>query len=182
MALYMFFYVAPDRHLEFLRDNPTTFDSYLGGETPELSQGLFSKLLGKKTAEVPDDWPSHELNAYSPEISHRHVKDFHYILNGTKDSVEDVGSIFQTWFKPRHNSPAIVIDGENFAFFSKDVRQLLNLIQGLTPELRLDRHDDSKSASEIQDSSDFVEYAFDVIEKACNEAISKGQGLLWTNR
>jgi len=182
MALYMFFYVAPDSHLEFLRDNPTLFDSYLGGEVPDMGQGFFSKLMGKKLPELPDDWPNHELNAYSPEINHRQVNIFHYILNGTNDSVENVGSIFQTWFKPRHNSPAIAIDGENFAFYSQDVRQLLKLIEGLTPELRRDRLDDSKSASEIQASSDFVKCAFDVIEKACNEAVSKGHGLLWTNR
>jgi hypothetical protein len=182
VALYMFFYVVPDNHLEFLRDNPTLFDSYLGGEIPDLSQGFFSKLRGKKLPELPNDWPRQELNTYSPEINHRQVNIFHYILNGTNDSVENVGSIFQTWLKLRYKSPAIAIDGENFAFFSKDVRQLLNLIKGLTPELRRDRLDDSKNSSEIQDSSDFVNYAFDVIEKACNESVSKGQGLLWTNR
>lgn len=182
MASYMIFYVVPDSHLEFLRDNPALFDSYLVGEKPDLSQGFFSRLLGKKRPELPDDWPSQELNAYSPEISHRQVNVFHYILNGKNDPVENVGSIFQTWFKPRHNSPAIVIDGENFAFNSAGARQLLNLIIGLTPELKCERLDDSANTSEIQDGSDFLEYAFGVIEKACNEAVSKGQGLLWTNR
>jgi len=180
MALYMFFYVAPDSHLEFLRDNPTLFDSYLEGETPDLTQGWFAKLLGKKPVELPNDWPSHELNAYSPEINHRQVEVFHYILNGTNDPVENVGSIFQTWFKPRHKSPAIVIDGENFAFCSADVKRLVNLTESLTPELRRDRLDNSKNPSEIQHSGNLVEYAFAEIEKACNEAISKGQGLLWT--
>jgi hypothetical protein len=182
MATYMMFYVAPDSHMEFLKGNPTAFDSYLAGEIPDLSQGFFSRLMGKQERELPDDWPSHELEAYSPEISHRQVNVFHYLLNGTNDFVENVGSVFQTWFKPRHNSPVIVIDGENFAFLSKDVRQLLSLIEGLTPELKRDRLDSSDVASEIQGGSDFVVSAFDVIEKACKEAVSKEQGLLWTNR
>ena len=182
MASYMIFYVVPDSHLEFLRDNPTLFDSYLGGEIPDLSQGFLSKLLGKKLPELPVDWPSQELDAYSPEISHRQVNVFHYILNGKNDPVENVGCIFQTWFKPRYNSPAIVIDGENFAFSNADTRQLLSLIAGLTPELKRERLDNSGSASDIQNDGGFLEYAFDVIEKACNEAVSKGQGLQWTNR
>jgi len=182
MASYMMFYVVPDSHLAFLRDNPTLFDSYLRGDIPEIRQGFFSKLLGRKLPRLPDDWPSHELEAYSPEISHRQVKVFHYLLNGKNEPVENVGSLFQTWFKPRHNSPAISIDGENFAYNSRDARHLLNLVEGLTPELMRDRLDDFESASELQDDSGLLEYAFNQIEKACNEAVSKGQGLLWTNR
>jgi hypothetical protein len=178
----MMFYVAPDSHLEFLKDNPTAFDPYLGGEIPDLTQGFFSKLLGKQPPELPDDWPSHERDAYSPEISHHQVNAFHYILNGTNEYVENIGSVFQTWFKPRYSSPAIAIDGENFAFLSRDTKHLLNLISGLTPALRRERLDDSNEASKIHGGSESVEYAFDVLEKACNEAVSKGHGLLWTNR
>jgi len=182
MALYMMFYVAPDSHLEFLRDNPTLFDSYLGGEMPDLSQGLLAKLLGKQPPELPHDWPGHELEVYSPEINHRQVNLFHYLLNGTDELVENVGCVFQTWFKPRHNSPTVVIDGENFALLSTDVRQLLHLVEGLTAETMRDRLDDSDKASAVQDSIDVVEFGFEVIGKACAEAVSKGQGLVWSNR
>lgn len=182
MASYMIFYAVPDSHLEFLRDNPTLFDSYLVGEIPKLRQGFFSRLLGKKLPELPDDWPDHELEGYSPEINHSQVNLFHYILNGKDGPVENVGSVFQTWFKPRHDSPAIVIDGENFAYNSTNAKQLLNLVEGLTPELLRSRLNDYKGASEIQDGTGFIEYAFDEIKKACNEATSKNQGLLWTNR
>lgn len=149
---------------------------------PDLSQGFFSRLLGKQPPELPDNWPGHELDAYSSEINHRQVNIFHSILNGTNDNVENVGSIFQTWFRPRHDSPAIVIDGENFAFLSNDVRQLLKLITSSTPELRREQPDDCNHALEMHGGNEFVEYAFDVVEKACNEAVSKGQGLPWTNR
>ena len=182
MATYMMLYTAPDNHLEFLKNNPALFDSYLGGEMPDLSPGFFSRLLGKQPPELPDDWPRHELEAYSPEISHRQVNAFHYILNGTNDYVENVGSIFQTWFRPRHNSPAIVIDGENFAFLNRDVKHLLALITALPPALKHKRLDDSRDVSEIHGGHEFVENAFDVVEKACDAAVSKGQGLLWTNR
>lgn len=181
MALYMFFYVAPENHLEFLSENPTLFDSYLVGEPPDLKQDLFSRLLGKQPPELPDDWPTHELESYCPEISHRQVNAYHYILNGSSDPVETVGSLFQTWFKPRHKHPALVIDGENFALSTSDVKQLLNQIKGLDPETMHDRFHGCADASEIH-GLDSVKFAFDEIEKACNQAIAKGQGLLWSNR
>lgn len=182
MALYMFFYVVPDDHLDFLKDNPTAFDAYLGGEIPDLSPGLFARLLGKKQTELPGDWPNHELDAYSPEVNHRQVNVFHYLLNATNDPVESAGSLFQTWFKPRHNSPAVVIDGENFAFFNSDAKQLLKLVESVTPAMRRDRLAHCEDVSKARIDSDSADYAFDVIEKACSEAVSKGQGLLWTNR
>ena len=182
MASYMMFYAVPDAHLLFLKDNPTLFDAYLSGETPDLKPGLVSRLLGKQPPELPADWPAHELHAYSPEISHRQVNAFHYVLNGTDDIVENVGSVFQTWFKTGKRTPAIVIDGENFAFSSQDVQPLLSLINDLTPELRQERLDLSGRAPDIPGGDEFVESAFTEIEKACNDAISTGLGLMWTDR
>lgn len=182
MALYMFFYAVPDRHLEFLRDNPALFDAYLAGETPELKQSLLSRLLGKEPATLPDDWPGNALEACSSEINHRQVHVFHYILNGQSDLVDNVGCVFQTWFKPRHKSPAIVVDGENFAFDSSDTRRLLELLEALTPELMRDRLENSGRAEQVQDDSGFVEDAFAEIVNICGKAVSKRYGLLWTSR
>ncbi len=182
MASYMMLYTVPDAHLDFLKDNPTLFDAYLCGETPDLKPGLMSRLLGKQPPELPGDWPDHEQDAYSTEISHRQVKAFHYILNGTDDIVNNVGSVFQTWFKTGKKTPAVVIDGENFAFLSQDVQQLLAMIKSLNPELRRERLDNSGRASEIHGGDEFVEQAFSEIAKACNDAMSKGTGLMWTDR
>jgi hypothetical protein len=182
MAMYMFFYAVPDRHLEFLRDNPASFDSYLRGEVPDLTPGFIPRLLGKRTPEIPHNWPNRELEAHSPEINHRQVHVFHYVLNGKSDLVEDVGSLFQTWFKPRHDSPAIVIDGENFAFDSANTPRLLELIKGLTPESIRERLQASGRASDVYNDIELLEQSFAIVEKACSDAVSKGQGLLWTNR
>jgi len=182
MALYMFFYAVPDEHLEFLRDNPTLFDAYLAGELPELKQGFLSRILGKEPPELPGDWPDHALEAWSSEINHRQVKAFHYILNGQSELVDDVGCVFQTWLKPRHTSPAIVIDGENFSFSCSNTRLLLEMLEGLTPELMGDRLRESGQEKEIPGGASFVEAAFEEFVSVCQRAISKGQGVLWSSR
>lgn len=182
MASYLFFYPLPDQHLGFLRDNPAFFDAYLEGEKPQLKRGLIAALMGKALPQLPADWPSERCEGYSPEINHRQVKTFHYLLNGKHDLVQDVGCLFQTWFNTRHPPPVTVIDGENFAFDSVYTRQLREMLENLTPETVRHRLAEVEGTATDSDVDNLLQQGFDIIKQACNQAVADTQGLLWTNR
>ncbi len=182
MASYMFFHVLPDSHIEFLSEHPDTFRSYLEGSQPRIRKSLLDRVLGRKVdSSIPEDWPQGELEGYCPEINHRQVECFHYLLNGTRDRVEHSGCVFQTWFAPRARSVAVTIDGENFALESEFVPSLGERIRGISEDELFRRY-----AEAVDDASldtvgrEFLLDAFRTIVSACDSAIEKRQGLMWT--
>ncbi len=182
MALYMFFHVLPDSHIEFLSEHPDTFRSYMEGSEPGIRKSMVDRILGRAVDwTIPDDWPRDEPEGYCPEINHRQVEYFHYILNGTRDRVEHSGCVFQTWFAPRARSVAVTIDGENFALESEFVPSLGERIRGLSEEALFRRY-----AEVVDDASpdaadrEYLLDTFRIIASACDSAVEKRQGLMWT--
>ena len=178
----MFFHVLPDSHIEFLSRHPNTFRSYTEGKEPEIRRSLVDKILRRETElDLPDNWPQNELEGFCPEINHRQVEYFHYLLNGTKDRVDHSGCVFQTWFDPRANSVAITIDGENFALKSEFISSLKDLIQSITEDELLNRY--AQATGEVisdESDKDFLTDAFKEISSACNSELEKREGLMWT--
>jgi hypothetical protein len=181
MASYMFFHVVPDSHLEFLREHPETFLPYMEGREPMMRRSMLDKLLGRETClNLPEDWPTEEPEGFSPEVNHRQVQDFHYLLNGTKERVGHSGCIFQTWFAPRHKTVTITIDGENFALASEQVLDLKERIETLSDEELLARHQ-GLGYTELPDpDKQFLKDVFSEIHAACDKALEKRAGLMWT--
>ena len=182
MALYMFFHVVPDSHLEFLSKHPETFRKYLEGREPEVHSSLLDKMFGREVnLDLPNHWPQNELQGFCPEVNHRQVEYFHYLLNGTKDRVHHSGCIFQTWFDPGFKSVAITIDGENFALRSEFILSLKEQIQNISEDEMFDRY--RKAVDDVgMDESDknFLTDAFREISSACDKALEKREGLMWT--
>ena len=82
MALYMFFHVLPDSHIEYLNEHPDTFRSYMEGREPKIRKSLLDKLFGREIElALPHNWPQTELEGFCPEVNHRQVELFHYLLN-----------------------------------------------------------------------------------------------------
>lgn len=182
MALYMLFHVIPDSHIDFLSDHPETFRPYMEGRKPQLRKSWLDAILGRDVAlELPEDWPENELEGFCPEVNHRQVEYFHYLLNGTKDKVHHSGCIFQTWFAPGHQSVAVTIDGENFALRSELVRSLKDKIQNLGDNDIFDRYRDAVDDVDLDEADkEFLLNAFGEISAACDSALEAGEGLMWT--
>lgn len=183
MALYMFFHVLPDSHIEFLQAHPDAFHPYLEGREPEIRKSLLDRILGREVEiDLPGDWPRKELEGFCPEISHRQVKLFHYLLNRTEDRVDHSGCIFQTWFAPRSKSAAIPIDGENFALKSDLVSSLKERIQQISEEELFSRYRQIVDNASIDESDkSFLTGAFKEISSACDQALETRNGLMWTS-
>lgn len=182
MALYMFFHVLPDTHIDFLMTHPQTFRAYMEGRIPEVRKSLIDKLLGRTNhLKFPVDWPEKELEGYCPEINHRQVEYFHYLLNGTHKRVAHSGAIFQTWFAPGHSSVAIPLDGENFALKSQEVLTLKERLNSISEDMLFSRYQETVDQSEIDDTDkEFLVDAFHTISSACDKAIHIKHGLMWT--
>jgi hypothetical protein len=175
------FYELPDDHIEFLKNHPSSFIEYLQGNKPTQKQSLFSKFFGmNRTIEYPENWPNNEMENICPEINHRQVKVMHYILNGTSSYVSNIGSLFQTWIKPSYKSPAVVIDGENFAFKTNDTMKLFDLISSLTDEIIYRRFEEYMKTTITEDEKSFLTNAFNEIKRVSESAISRGNGILWS--
>ena len=182
MALYMFFHVVPDSHIEFLSKHSETFRPYMEGREPEFRRSLFDKLFGREVElNLPNNWPRNELEGFCPEVNHRQIEYFHYLLNGTQDRVHHSGCIFQTWFDPRFKSVAVTIDGENFALKSEDILDLKERIQNISEDELFGRYrkvvDDP---SMFTSDKAFLTDAFNEISSACDKALEKKEGLMWT--
>ena len=182
MASYMFFHVVPDSHLDFLHEHPEAFRAYMEGRAPEIRRSLLDKLFGREIElNVPDNWPTNELEGFSPEVNHRQVEYFHYLLNGTSERVDHTGCIFQTWFAPGHKTVAVSIDGENFALHSKRVPELKKRIGELTREDLLERYRKAVDDKVLSESDEeFLRDVFSEISAACDKALEERAGLMWT--
>ena len=182
MALYMIFHALPDSHIDFLSEHREAFRPYMEGRPPELRRSLLDRLLGRDVDPVvPDDWPCQVLEGVCPEVNHRQVEYFHYILNGTRDKVGHAGCVFQTWFAPRFETVVVTLDGENFALRSDEVPQLKARIEAVSEVEMLRRYEQvvgEPAAS--QADREFLREAFAQMLSACEQAISSGKGLMWT--
>lgn len=182
MALYMLFHVVPDSHIEFLANNPSTFRAYLEGVEPTVKNSLFDKLLGREVElSLPGNWPGDELEGYCPEVNHRQVKYFHYLLNGTTDRVDHEGCLFQTWFAPRVKTPVVTIDGENFALRHEHIDSLRQRIRQLSADEICARYEQALEGERVDDATrEFLLGAFEEIASACDNALETKAGLMWT--
>lgn len=181
MASYMFFHVVPDSHLEFLREHPETFLPYMEGREPKIRRSMLDKLFGRETRlDIPEDWPTEELEGFSSEVNHRQVEDFHYLLNGTKERVGHSGCVFQTWFAPRHKTVTITIDGENFALDNTQVLDLRKRIATLSSEELVSRYEELGHEELSDPDKQFLSDVFSEIRAACDKALEKRAGLMWT--
>lgn len=162
VANYFCVFAAPDSHIEFLTQHPSTIFEYAEGQPPEPPQATTPKRTAKPKptfwqrlfgtspmptsspppepvpmAELvpPDDWPSERPPEIGPaECTHGNVDLYHLILNGTTEFVKGSGSFFQTWLTNDQHS-AIIINVEAFAFKSHQIPELLQLVSGVTVEL-----------------------------------------------
>jgi len=182
VALYMFFYVLPDSHIEFLHRHLDSFRAFMEGSEPAVRKSLFDKLFGREVdLDLPDNWPQNKIEGFCPEINHRQVKFFHYILNGTKNRVDHSGCVFQTWFDPRAKSVAITIDGENFALKSEYIASLKERIHNITEGELFKRYKEAIDDASMEElDKDFLTDAFKEIVSACDRALEKREGMMWT--
>ncbi len=181
MALYMIFHVVPEAHLDFLAAHGETVGAYLNGHPPEIRRTFMDKLFGRTPAvDVPDGWPNAELEGAVPEVNHRQVEYFHYLLNGSHDKVSHAGCVFQTWFAPHFDSVALKIDGENFAFRYDDVVRLHELVKRVSEAELVNRYREALNETEVTpEDIEFLTNAFDTIAAVCEQAIESKSGLMW---
>lgn len=146
-----------------------------------MRRSMLDKLFGReRCSNLPENWPTEELEGFNPEVNHRQVQDFHYLLNGTKERVEHSGCIFQTWFAPRHNTVTITIDGENFALDSEQVLDLKERIEALSGEELVTRYQDLGYTELSDPDKEFLTDVFAEIRAACDKALETRAGLMWT--
>lgn len=182
MAMYMIFYSVSDTMIDYLESHPENLGYFFEGTKPQPKKSFLDKILGKEDQiiELPYDWPTSEPNSYSPEINHRMVETFHYILNGTKELVGGAGCVFQTWLEPRHSTVAITIDGENFALKSGEISNFKALLESVYPEKATERYlEDLEMDAMPEEDIEFLEQAYTELIKACDFALENTQGLMW---
>ena len=182
MALYMFFHALPDQHLTFLSEHPETFQSYIEGKIPMARRTFLDKLFGREVEiDLLENWPTHALEGFSPEINDRHVRQCHYLLNGSHEKVAHSGCVFQTWFAPRHKTVALTIDGESFALLSDQVQDLKGRIEVAVGPVLTDRYREANDGQNLNQSDEqYLRDAFGEITAACNKALEQHAGLMWT--
>ncbi|MEM9420659.1 MAG: hypothetical protein AAGA25_16650 [Planctomycetota bacterium] len=196
MANYLTLFTAPDSHIDFMKEHPSTLFAYVDGQMPEFQlelpkPTLWQKITGQKPAEepspsVPADWPSSPADLFTGEINHRNTDLYHLILNGTQDFVKGSGSIFQTWHEPPASSihSAINLTGEDFAFRSDQVSSLAELLSKVDFDIVKSRYSQwLESKDELYDiPSDEIDEMledFTGIDGVVREALEKQWGLVW---
>ncbi len=181
MALYMVFHAIPDAHIAYLSEHPEALLAYLEGVEPEPRRSFLDRLFRREAEQsLPDDWPTQEIEGIYPEVNHRQVEQFHYILNGTDARVSHAGCVFQTWFAPRAETVVVTIDGENFALTSDLVADLKGRIGSVSEDELRSRYSEAVGEPEpTDDDKEFLQEVFAGIVKACDQAIETGSGLMW---
>ncbi|MCG9732077.1 hypothetical protein L1D44_20010 [Shewanella sp. Isolate13] len=199
MALCLNVFSLPNEHIQFLKHNPQTMQDYLLGQAPSeqtfasaKSQPLlvqFVRLLtGSKKPVLPLDWPSVEVEMIGPDVNHRNVDLYHYILNNTEARVRGAGSLFQTWLDiNQHDAIKMDAEGESFAFKSRSLPELSTLLSQLDEQTIRDRF----NAWLLEHNPDYIpqesEY-LDIITgwKRFNvgvaKAIEQHWGLIWVTQ
>ncbi|ABZ78058.1 hypothetical protein Shal_3515 [Shewanella halifaxensis HAW-EB4] len=196
MALCLNLFSLPNGHIQFLKHNPQTIQAYLMGQAPELEaevaikqQSLLSKLVrgisGRKALELPRDWPQDEIKMIGPNVNHRNVDLYHYILNDTEERVKGAGSLFQTWLDI-HNHDAIKMDrcNESFAFESYALAELFTLLSKLDEPVVRGRFDAwllEYNPDYIPKESEYLEMiqGWEHFRVKVHEAMEVNHGLMW---
>lgn len=136
MASYFTIFSLPDHHIDYLKQNEDEIFEYMDGElvcrkTTQKLKRLIFKALNLTHKNI--DFPTQPVETFNPDINHKSVPAFHFILNGTTDFILGAGTIFQTWLSTDTHS-AINMDNmnENFAFKSEMIPDLLKIVNQLT--------------------------------------------------
>ncbi|EWH08108.1 hypothetical protein DS2_19046 [Catenovulum agarivorans DS-2] len=197
MANYLVMFSAPNEHIDYMTKYPGVARDYYVGQPPEPDEqelekiSFIGRLLGKKTKLIerepisaPADWPKDDADCIDIEINHRNVELYHWILNQTPEPVEGAGSIFQTWFHSSHAAISLDSYNEDFAFTSKQLPELLRLVQNVTPKLLRDSFEawckaNGKDHVPTTEEAEGMYEEFVNFEKYLKVAISKNHGLVW---
>ncbi|WP_299804101.1 hypothetical protein [uncultured Shewanella sp.] len=199
MALCLNVLSLPDKHIQFLKHEPHTLQDYLLGQVPTEQTFTAAKpqpllvqfvrfLTWAKKPSLPLDWPSTEVEMIGPDVNHRNVDLYHYILNNTEERVKGAGSLFQTWLDiNNHDAIKMDADNESFAFHSQALPELSTLLAKLDEQTVRDRF----NAWLLEHNPDYFPKEDEYLEMfqgwqrfsaKVSEAKSNGLGLLWVAR
>ncbi|MGS0681271.1 hypothetical protein ACVBIL_08935 [Shewanella sp. 125m-7] len=199
MALCLNVFALPNEHIQFLKYYPQTLEAYLMGQAPDIDAGLASKpssilaklvmlMSGKKSPAQPQDWPNKEVSMIGPNVNHRNVDLYHYVLNDTEARVKGAGSLFQTWLDITHHD-AIKMDSENesFAFESHRLPVLVSLLSKLdehSVRARFDAWLAIHNPDYIVQQPEYQEMiqGFERFKGQVIEANKQGFGLMWVTQ
>jgi len=180
MAMYMFFYSVPDNVLEYLECNPAYLGDFLEGVVPTPKQSFVDKLLRRSVEiQLPAGWPASEPKSFEPEINHRMISDFHYILNGSDDFVCQAGCVFQTWLSPNADTVAITIDSENFGLKSDEVSNFKGMLESIYPEVAIERYTTRLNGEYTSEDQEYLKEILEELISACKSAMKSNSGLMW---
>ncbi|GIU32826.1 hypothetical protein L2719_09750 [Shewanella schlegeliana] len=199
MALCLNVFSLPNEHIQFLKHNPQTMQVYLVGQIPELEavvaikqQSILTQLVrlirGGKALVLPQDWPQHQVEMIGPDINHRNVDLYHYILNDTEELVRGAGSIFQTWLDINHHD-AIKMDrsNESFAFESHRLAELAILLSKLDEQTVRNRFNAwllEHNPDYIPQESEYLEMftGWQRFKAGIAKAVEQNWGLVWVTQ
>jgi len=186
MVQYLWMFPTADVQIDFMRKYPKTILNYIEGNPPAREQGSISKLLGIKAA-IPKNWPTEEPRALELEITHRNVSLYHLLLNGTQDSTSGAGSIFQTWFMDTHDAIDLSGYGEEFAFYARQIPELLHIVERVKPEdiqprfsqwLRKQGDEREPTPEECRE----LWQSIDNLRQGAAQTVTDKLGLIWVSR
>ncbi|GIU05744.1 MULTISPECIES: hypothetical protein [unclassified Shewanella] len=199
MALCLNVLSLPDEHIQFLKQQPQTLQDYLLGQVPTEQMFTAAKpqpllvqlvrfLTGAKKPSLPLDWPSIEVEMIGPNVNHRNVDLYHFILNNTEERVKGAGSLFQTWLDiNNHDAIKMDADNESFAFRSQTLVELADLLKKLDEQTVKDRF----NAWLLEHNPDYFPNEDEYLEMIqgwqrfsakVSEAKGNGLGLLWVSQ
>jgi len=124
-----------------------------------------------------------QLTPAGSGVTHRNVEFAHYILNGTKQPVDGVGRLFQTWFDAGCKDLIIKHADPAFAFSNSEVRELMVKLSALTDDTIAERATQLDAILGRNAGDDDYSYwteAFAELRSICKTAIADNKGLLWT--
>ncbi|GIU45533.1 hypothetical protein TUM4438_19230 [Shewanella sairae] len=199
MALRFNVFALPDEHIQFLQLYPLSIEAYLLGKQPSANLlkapakqawrlRLARLINGKKSQQIPVSWPSASVEMIGPNVSHRNVDIYHYILNNTENRVKGAGSLFQTWIDINdHDAIKMAADGESFAFKSHDLCSLQPLLTALNAQTIRSRFDAwllIHNPDYVPQESEYQEITSGIatFSRKVTEAIDKKLGLMWVTQ
>lgn len=199
MALCLNVFSLPDTHISFLKQQPHTLQDYLLGRVPakltcakakhqSVLRRLLTFLTGAKKRSLPLDWPRQDVTMIGPDVNHRNVDLYHYILNNTEERVNGAASLFQTWLAP-NNHDAINMDAENesFAFRSRTASQLSALLTQLDEQTIRDRFNawlNQHNPDYIPQEAEYQQMigGFERFKVNVVSAVEQNRGLMWVTQ
>ena len=191
MASYLNLFSLPDHHIDYLQKNSAALFEYMEGEVVyQKGESKFKSIYSRvfKSEPVITDFPTEPIDTFNPEINHRNIELYHFILNGTTEYVSGAGSIFQTWLIIDDHS-AIKIDKSNdhFAFKNETVPSLLKIVESLTDSTIKCRYCEWFSKNFPQHPPTEIELTdlcdgFVTFKDGLADAVNKQLGILWAMR